>query len=308
MNALTLNQTEEKLAQRIQSEDSKRITIAGGVTFTDAEQVMQFARMMALGNIAIPDHLRGNVGACLAIVFQAVEWRMSPFSVANKSYSVNNRLAFESQMIQAVILQRAPIRGRFKVEYTGEGERRRCKVSAELADGTGTVEYESPEIGKITPKNSPLWKSDPDQQLFYFAGRSLCRRHFPDVILGVYDRDELEPARPGPRGGTAMALSDKLEHIAQQHPRPAEPQPIPQPIPPQGEPEEDDPTEDDGALRERARTALLNLGWGEAEKGEKALTAWLKSLVDLERQALTEEDVASLKAAAREATFPGDRA
>src|SRR5215203_5966890 len=307
MNALTLNQTEEKLAQRIQSEDSKRITIAGGVTFTDAEQVMQFARMMALGNIAIPDHLRGNVGACLAIVFQAVEWRMSPFSVANKSYSVNNRLAFESQLIQAVILQRAPIRGRFKVEYTGEGEKRRCRVWAELADGTGTVEYESPEFGKITPKNSPLWKSDPDQQLFYFAGRSLCRRHFPDVILGVYDRDEIEPVvRTGPRGGTAMALSDKLEHIAQQHPRPPEPQP--QPIPPQGEPEEDDPTEDDGALRERARTALLNLGCGEADKGESALKAWLKSLVDLERQALTEEDVASLKAAAQEATFPGDRA
>ena len=43
------------------------------------------------------------------------------------------------------------------------------------------VDYESPEIGKIPTKNSPLWKSDPAQQLFYFAARSLARRHFPDV-------------------------------------------------------------------------------------------------------------------------------
>ncbi len=137
-------------------------------------------------------HLRGNPGACLAVVVQAVEWGMSPFAVANKSYNVNDQLAFESQLIQAVILKRAPIKGRFKVEYTGQGGKRVCRVWAELKDEPGEiVEYTSPELDKITPKNSPLWKSDPDQQQFYYSGRALCRRHFPDVLLGVYADDEV---------------------------------------------------------------------------------------------------------------------
>lgn len=163
----------------------------GGMRFETMVQVMEFAKMMSIADIAIPAHLRGNPGACLAVALQAVEWKFSPFAVANKSYSVNNRLAYESQLVQAVILQRAPIKGRFKVEYTGEAGKRRCKITANLLDGE-SVEYVSPEFDRITPKNSPLWKSDPDQQQFYYAGRALCRRHFPDVLLGVYAKDEIE--------------------------------------------------------------------------------------------------------------------
>lgn len=164
---------------------------AGGMQFESMVQVMEFAKMMAVADIAVPPHLRGNPGACLAVAIQAVEWRMSPFAVANKSYSVNNRLAYESQLVQAVILQRAPIKGRFKIEYEGDGAKRRCRVSVETKDGQ-TVEYLSPEVGTIPTKNSPLWKSDADQQLFYYSGRALCRRHFPDVLLGVYTADEME--------------------------------------------------------------------------------------------------------------------
>lgn len=164
---------------------------AGGMQFESMVQVMEFAKMMAVADIAVPPHLRGNPGACLAVAIQAVEWRMSPFAVANKSYSVNNRLAYESQLVQAVILQRAPIKGRFKIEYEGDGAKRRCRVSAVTNDGD-TVEYLSPEVGTIPVKNSPLWKGDPDQQLFYYSGRALCRRHFPDVLLGVYTADEME--------------------------------------------------------------------------------------------------------------------
>jgi len=168
----------------------------GPMQFSNMEQVMEFSKLMAIGKVAIPAHLRGNPGACLAVCVQALEWGMSPFAVANKSYSVNDRLAYESQMINAVILRRAPIVGRFEITYTGEGTTRRCTVAVTLNDGSGTVvDYTSPPIGSITTKNSPLWKSDPDQQLFYFSSRSLCRRHFPDVLLGIYAADEMPAAK-----------------------------------------------------------------------------------------------------------------
>jgi hypothetical protein len=171
---------------------------SGGIGFANMGEAMQFARIMAISQFAVPKHLRGNVGACMAITIQAVEWKMSPFAVANKSYLVNDRLAYESQLVQAVVLQRAPIVGRFNVAFSGDGEKRQCTVTATLKEGGDRI-YTSPEAGKIPVKNSPLWKSDQDQQLFYYAGRSFCRRFFPDVLLGIYTPEELyEETRRGP--------------------------------------------------------------------------------------------------------------
>jgi RecT family len=193
MSMIDVREAERRIADRVDSRIARALEIsrqAGGLGFTNAGEAMEFAKMMAVSQIGVRKHLRGNPGACLAITVQSIEWGMSPFAVANKSYLVNDQIAYESQLVQAVILRRAPINGRFKYSYTGEGERRRCKVMATLIGGE-TVDYETPEIGKIPVKNSPLWKGDPDQQLAYYAGRALCRRHFPDVLLGIYDVDEL---------------------------------------------------------------------------------------------------------------------
>lgn len=184
---------EKRIDKSVTSEIS--VGARGGISYSNAGQVMELAKMMAVAEVAVPQHLRGNPGACLAVAFQALDWGMSPFAVANKSYSVNNRMAYEAQMINAVILNRAPIKGRLKYEYTGAGPTRQCMVSATLEDGD-TVEYTSPMVKDIKTKNSPLWTGDPDQQLAYFSSRSMCRRHFPDVILGVYTPDEMAEADP----------------------------------------------------------------------------------------------------------------
>lgn len=212
---------EQRIEARIDNETTRQLAVsdrAGGLVFANVSEVMEFAKLMAISGIAVRKHLRGNPGACLGVVIQALEWRMSPYAVANKSYLVNDQLAYEAQLIHAVVLSRAPIKGRPKVEYTGEGDERRCKVSVELNDGSGQwVEYESPKFGKITPKNSPLWKSDPDQQHFYFSARSLARRHFPDVILGVYAEDEIVPRDPGAARDVTPApktLAGKLDALA----------------------------------------------------------------------------------------------
>lgn len=215
-NALDLSAAEARVAERIDPARAGALAVsteAGGLAFRDVGEIMEFAKLMAVGQVAVPKHLRGNPGACLAVVVQAVEWRMSPFAVANKSYSVNDRLAYESQLVQAVVLQRAPIRGRFRVDFDGAGEARVCKVTAELREG-GTVDYTSPPFGKITPKNSPLWKTDPDQQQFYFSARSLCRRHFPDVLLGVYTDEEIGEFRGPDKAKDVTATAALTDRFA----------------------------------------------------------------------------------------------
>lgn len=173
-------------------------------------EVVRFAEVMARADIAIPKHLQDNPGACLAVTMQAMQWEMSPFAVAQKSYLVNGIIAYEAQLISAVINTRAGLSKRPSLTFSGEGAMRRCSVVGEFADGS-VHQYESPPIGSISPKNSPLWKTDPDQQLGYYSIRAFGRRHCPEVILGVYDRDEVEaPIRDvGPKAAVS-SISERL--------------------------------------------------------------------------------------------------
>lgn len=154
-------------------------------------EVVAFAELMSKADIAVRKHFRGNAGACMAVTLQAMRWGMDPFAVANKTYFVNDQLAYEAQLVAAVVITTAPIARRPDYSFSGEGASLKCLVTVEMRDGS-TKQYESPPIGDIPNKNSPLWKGDPQQQLGYFSIRSWARRHTPDVIMGVYTPDDLE--------------------------------------------------------------------------------------------------------------------
>jgi hypothetical protein len=169
--------------------------------------MVTFADVMSRAGIALPRHLRGQPAVCLAVTMQALRWEMDPFAVGNKTYSVNDRLAYEAQLVAAVVNTRAPIAKAPDYSFSGEGPTRRCKVVVRMLDGS-ELPYETPEFQNITTKNSPLWKADPDQQLGYFAIRSWARRHTPEVILGVYTPDEVRTFRGGLAGGAAPPALD----------------------------------------------------------------------------------------------------
>lgn len=158
--------------------------------FRSMDQLMEFAKMMAISGTGVRKHLRERPGTCLSIVMQAQKWGFDPYVVANKSYEVNDQIAYEAQLITAVVNTRAPIVGRLKTRFVGEGAARKCIASATFRGDVEPTEVESPPIGQITPKNSPLWKSDPDQQLAYYTKRLWARREVPELLLGAYDIDE----------------------------------------------------------------------------------------------------------------------
>jgi hypothetical protein len=190
---------------------------AGGFDFSNLSEMMQAADMMASGKVAVPRHCRGEPGVCFAVIMQAYRWRMDPFEVARQSYVVNDQITYMAGLIHSLVLARAPIRGRVKAEYAGEGMQRSCRVWADLADGTGSVDYTSPPVGRLKrEKGSPLWTTDPDQQLFYYSIRALARRHFPDIIMGTYSKDEMEDAidvTPNPLP-PRQTLAERLESLA----------------------------------------------------------------------------------------------
>jgi hypothetical protein len=278
-----VNRIEDRIDKAAISETTIS-SASGGMAFRNMLEVMEFAKMMAISDIAMPKHLRGNVGACLAVCIQAIEWKMSPIAVANKSYVVNDRISYESQLIHAVIEQRAPLVGRLRCSYSGQGGSRRCKVWATAKGETAPFEYESATFDMIQPKNSPLWKSKPDLQLFYNASRDFARMYFPDVILGVYAEDELEPStivasRPAVAMPRAIgeAPTQTVAPDPEAHEQPAEEPAIQQE--PQVEPEAQASPEPTGFEKFKIELWELAESLGcKREDFDKTLSAWVLKL------------------------------
>jgi len=191
---------------------------AGGfaVTPQSLSDIVEFAKFMCQSNFSVPAFLRNNGPDCAAVIMQAMKWGFDPFSVAQKSYKVKDIIAYEAQLIAAVINARSGIKGRLRYQFDGEGDNLTCTVTGSL-DGED-CSYTSPRVGNITTKNSPLWKTDPQQQLGYYSARNWARRHCPEVILGAYDRDEAEEFR-GPDNAKDVTPSVMQRLQAQQQPQ-----------------------------------------------------------------------------------------
>ena len=161
----------------------------GQILPRDSEQVNVLAQYMAKAGAMLPAHLRGNPAMCMGVIYDAVQWKMNPFRLATQHMVVNGVGSYMSQAITAIINQNAVIQGKLVPIYEGTGDNLVCKLAPISRDGQ-LLPYESPKMGVITPKNSPLWKADPQQQIFYFSARAWCRRYFPELLMGVYDPEE----------------------------------------------------------------------------------------------------------------------
>lgn len=172
------------------------------------ERINALAKTMASAKVTVPKHLQGNEGDCAAIIMQSMQWGMSPYAVAQKTHLVNGTLGYEAQLVNAVIQQSGIVKGRFHYEFKGEGNAIECRVGAVIAGETDITWGEWLKISSVTTQNSPLWKTNPKQQMGYLQVKNWARLYAPGAILGVYTNDELQsmPAKEiNPRNGAQVA-------------------------------------------------------------------------------------------------------
>lgn len=191
------------------------------------QNMVSFAEFMSKATITVPKHLQGQPGDCLAVTMQAMQWDMNPFAVAQKTHIVNGNLGYEAQLINAVIISKAPIVGRPDYEWYGDWSKvdgKTCKahdigvrtwVTIKGDSSPRVLDVSFAQVGTV--RNSPLWVNDPKQQIAYLATKKLARLHFPDVILGVYTEDELLDHAPmmdvSPAENNAEYLAFEAEHL-----------------------------------------------------------------------------------------------
>ncbi|CFQ87761.1 MULTISPECIES: RecT family recombinase [Yersinia] len=221
-------------------------------------QLTAFANLMADSTITVPAHFVGKPADCMAVVMQAMQWGgMNPYAVAQKTYLVNGVLGYEAQLVNAVITSSTAIRGRFHYEYGGDWSK--CTKSKDStvkkpAKGGGTYDKiervrdwsdddeqglfirvgaiisgedeitwgEPVYFSSVVTRNSPLWVSNPKQQIAYLAVKYWARLYCPEVILGVYTPDEVEQRTerdvtpPAQRASISQMSGNQANVVAEQ--------------------------------------------------------------------------------------------
>lgn len=186
------------------------------------EQLTRLASLMAACK-TMPEHLRGSVSDCFRVASQAMRWGLDPFTVADKTYFTKGKIAYEGQLIAAVINARSGIEGRLRYEFEGDPKQPESllvrvigKFPDENFERMATVEWKAGYA--LAQGAKSLWLSQPQQQLSYFAARVWARRHCPEIILGAYTPEELyEPVvkdvTPLAAPKTGGSNLDRLEAI-----------------------------------------------------------------------------------------------
>lgn len=177
------------------------------------DRIMRMAEMMASGKSTVPAHLQKNPADCMAVVLQAMSWGMLPHIVAQKTHLVNGVLGYEAQLVNAVVQESGCITGRFHYEFRGNSPSMECRVGAIIRGEREITWGEWLSEAKVTTKNSPLWKTNPRQQMGYLQVKNWARAYAPGAILGVYTPDEFDTPQPRQMGA--------VQEVTQPEPLPA---------------------------------------------------------------------------------------
>ena len=174
-------------------------------------EAIEVAAIMARAGAALPAAFRNKPGECLALIMQSLQWDFNAFALARHAFVINDILSFEAKVIAAAVNKHAPLQKPLTCDYEGEGATRTCTIFGLLKGADEPSEYKTPELGKIRVKNSPLWKDDPDQQLFYYAVRAWARRWAPEVMLGVVATEEARTIEAQPAPSKLDEFRERLE-------------------------------------------------------------------------------------------------
>jgi len=205
------------------------VTPSGALNLFDWQTLKaayKLASIMATAKGFVPAAFEGKPGPCMGALCIAHTWAMNPFLVMAGMATVHDKLVLEGKLVQAAVETSSLMVGRLTFKFYGDwkriqgkfklvesqkardesGQPKRYPVAAWRVEDeqglgvtvSGMLKGESEpatldvDLLSCHPRNSTIWATDPQQQIIYTATRRWARRHTPQIMLGVYTRDELE--------------------------------------------------------------------------------------------------------------------
>ena len=157
-------------------------------------QLQRAAKLFASSTM-VPSHFQGNMANCFIAMQMAARLGVDPFMFMQKCYVVHGKPGLEAQLLIAMANARGPFRGRILYRMEGQGDSWSCTAYATLEDTGDVVEATvsiamAKKMGWTTKKDS-MWLKMPEQMLKYRSATYLIRTICPEVIMGLYEAEEV---------------------------------------------------------------------------------------------------------------------
>lgn len=149
---------------------------------------------MYAGSSLVPGHFQGNIANCSIGVQLAIRLKMDVMTVLQGIYIVKGRTGFEAKFGIALLNASGNIKGRVRFNLTGEGKTRQCEASATDKE-TGDTYIQTVTMKMAESEGwtkNPKWQTLPDLMLQYRSAMFLIRLHFPEVLMGMQSKEELD--------------------------------------------------------------------------------------------------------------------
>lgn len=152
---------------------------------------LKMAESLAKSDL-IPDNYKGKPESCLIAIDVARQiGSRSPLFVMQNLFVVKGKPSWSGQYCDAIV--RANFK-KVKVDLSGEGDERGCKVTAydendNFCEGTRITIRMAKQEGWFN-KTGSKWQTMPDLMLQYRAFAFFARIHCPDRLLGIHDEFE----------------------------------------------------------------------------------------------------------------------
>lgn len=163
-------------------------------------EIYQIAQAFSMSNL-VPEAYRGRPNSvghanCFVALSMGFELDLPPMQALTHIVVVNGRPAVDGQLAIALANRRAPIVGPMRFDEGGKGDEQFCVAWAIDKASKERVEYRlsiaDAKAAGWLDKGMSHWKKDPRLMLRYRSASYLIRTTYPDAILGLSTKDELE--------------------------------------------------------------------------------------------------------------------
>lgn len=167
------------------------------------EHLQRLSSIFAASEL-VPEQFRGKQANVFVALQMAFRCGVDPFMFLQNCYIVHGRPGVESKLAIALLNASGQIKGRVSFDLTGEGKGRKCIASATdkstgqvvqqtvtyaLAEAEGWTKAKTMKNGGSIPSK---WTTMTDLMLQYRAAMFLIRLHYPEVLMGMSTKEELD--------------------------------------------------------------------------------------------------------------------
>jgi hypothetical protein len=164
------------------------------------EHSWRVAKAFAASDL-VPTHFRGKPENCFIAVQMALRSGVDIMAMLQSLYVVHGKPGLEAKLMIAMLNTSGRIKGAIRYKWDGKDSTRSCAAIVTDSETEKDVEGMAVTMAMAKAegwieKAGSKWKTMPDLMLQYRAAAFLIRTTYPDVIMGMQTREELDDMTP----------------------------------------------------------------------------------------------------------------